>query len=159
MYSDPRIQSLFVKRTLFTTCTPVRKYLATRMNVESQSVARYAQALGDASRSFRGQVASPSISDRLYSKWRLLRPMRRDRVLSSITRPTMPVWWRTIKMQIRYLWGTYGPSLQQRPAYLPPATVRFLLSRLHFRHGKRDRKAPRTAQPAHMLVRTPCPLQ
>lgn len=74
---------LAVERILPATCAQVRNYLATHTSAEYQSVTRYAQALGTKSRSTRCQAASQFIRDELDSKSRLVKPMRRDQVLSA----------------------------------------------------------------------------
>ena len=50
VFSDRRLKSLFVEGLLPATCAQVRNYLATHPDVDYQSVARYAQAIGETNR-------------------------------------------------------------------------------------------------------------
>ena len=59
VFSDRRLKSLFVEGLLPATSAQVRNYLATHSYVDYQSVALYAQAIGETNRAFRRQGMSP----------------------------------------------------------------------------------------------------
>ena len=53
IFSCRRLKSLFVEGLLPATCEQVRNYLATHPDVDYQSIARYAQAIGETNRASR----------------------------------------------------------------------------------------------------------
>ena len=80
-FSDQRLKSLFVEGLLPATCAQVRNYLATDPDVDYQSVARYAQAIGETNRASRRQVMSamshrePSRAARRFHRTARTRPV------------------------------------------------------------------------------------
>lgn len=82
MLSNRRLKSLFVEGLLPAASAKVRSCRATHTSADYHSVFRYTQALGDSSHSTRRQAASSSVHDRLNLNSRLIKPMRKDQVLS-----------------------------------------------------------------------------
>ena len=58
VFLDRQLKSLFVEGQLSATCEQVRTYLATHPDVDFQTVASYAQAIGETHRSARRQATS-----------------------------------------------------------------------------------------------------
>lgn len=81
-YANWRLKSLFVNGLLLAACTQARSYLAPHTSADYQSVARFAEALESSSCLDRRQVAILAICDELDSKWKLIKPMPRDQLLS-----------------------------------------------------------------------------
>ena len=81
VFSDRRSKSLFVEGLLPATCAQVRNYLATHPDVDYQSVARYAQAIGETNRASRRKGMSalahrePSGATRRFYRTARTRPV------------------------------------------------------------------------------------
>lgn len=82
VFSDKRLQSLFVKGLLPTTCAQVNNHLVAHPDMDYQFISRFAQAIGEASRSSCRQVAFVSSHDGSEAKPRILEVTRKDPVLS-----------------------------------------------------------------------------